>query len=183
MSKPEPASIPWFQRYMRLGNAGVTPTVTPSAYLPSRVELAQFFGPKHKSGFTFDNHGNDAYERYIRELYTRVLQQPWPLSGVLPFHFARGVLAEAMGLEVNWAEFAFKATHPHQSHGPHPRVLEDYGNIEDPLPPLEKVSPGPEFQVLLVGTLTHRWIRTWEVAYMCSFRPCVPCHMQSHRSH
>ena len=115
--------------------------------LPSREAMAEFYGPKMASGFVFIDHGNPRYEVYARELFTRVLQIPWPISSVIPFHFARGLMAEAADLDINWAEFAYKVTHPHQSHSGVPRILPAYEDLLEPLPPLTKVYPIPGFKV------------------------------------
>lgn len=147
MAGMDHCSIPWFTTFMALSNDGVVPTVTPTHLLPSRVALAQFWGGKQGSGYTFIDHGNPEYGLYVRELHLRVLQLPWPLSGVIPHHFARGLLAEAMGISVNWAEFAYKQTHPHQSHSVYPRVLPVFENLSEPLPVLAKVFPIPGFKV------------------------------------
>lgn len=143
MARPDPSSIPWFVTYMRLHNNGIVPTVTPTEYMPSRPQLAHFFGPKYGSGYVFDSHGSVEYEEYVRELHVRVSQVNWPVNSVLSFHFARGLLAEAMGDEVNWAEFAFKVTHPHQSHTDVPRVFPDFENLDTPLHAIPKVIPPP----------------------------------------
>ncbi|KAG0593968.1 hypothetical protein M758_UG036200 [Ceratodon purpureus] len=50
-------------------------------------------------------------------------------------------MAEAADLEVNWAEFAYKQTHPHQSHSAEPRILPAFEDLDAPLPPLTKVVP------------------------------------------
>lgn len=113
MTTAEPSSIAWFVSHMRLNSIGVTPTVTPTELMPSRPELAEFCGPKYRSGYVFHNHESTAYEEYVRELFVRVLQTQWPLNHVLPFHFARGLVAEAKGDKVNWAEYAFRGTHLH----------------------------------------------------------------------
>ena len=101
MANSEPCSITWFCYYMALPAEGVVPTVTPTEEMPSRVALAQVFGPKYQSGYTFINHGNHAYEMYVKELHMRVLQSKWPISGVVSFHFARGLVADAVGMAVN----------------------------------------------------------------------------------
>ena len=144
---PEQCSIPWFTTFMALLNSGVVPTVTPPDQLPSRQALLQFWGRKDRHGVTFINHKNPSYALYVRELYNRVLQLKWPLNGVIPFHFARGLMAEAVGLAVNWAEFAFKQTHLHQSHISLPRILPEYECMANPLPPLIKVLSKGNFQV------------------------------------
>ena len=147
MAKPDAASLPWFVMFMQLPDAGVLPSVTPPEFLPSKPALAEFFGPKYGSGYTFDNHGDAAYEEYVKCLYSRVLQRSWPLNSVVSFHFARGLLAEAMDVPVNWAEFGFKSTHPHQSRSGIPRVLPEFADLESPLEPMTKVLPQTTFQV------------------------------------
>ncbi|KAG0578021.1 hypothetical protein KC19_5G198400 [Ceratodon purpureus] len=137
----EAASMPWFIHFMRLNSRGLTPTVTMTEDMPSRVAVAQFLGPKHRSGYIFDDQGMPEYESYVRELFRRVLQLPWPVSNTMPFHFARGMLAEAMGVEMNWAEFAYRSTHPHQSNARFPRVLLEFEEITEPLEPLIVVMP------------------------------------------
>ena len=139
---------------MGLPSEGVVPTTTPTAEMPSQLALAQFFGPKQKSGFSFENHGNPAYEMYVRELHRRVLQKQFPISWVLPFHFARGLVAEAVGMPVAWAEFAYKQIHPHQSHSGKFRILPEFENISVPLPPLIVVRPRGNFQVWKINC-TH----------------------------
>ena len=116
MAQFEAASIGWFVEFMRLSNRGVIPSVTLSELMPTRHQLAEFWGPKDGHGYIFKNFGSEAYEHYVRILLLRVLQTPWPLSGAIPFHFAKGLIAEAIGMDVDWAEFAFKVTHLHQSH-------------------------------------------------------------------
>ena len=128
-------------KFMRLNNVGVVPSVTPPELMPSRVDLAHFCGPKSSTGFAFHSQDNPAYEEYIRDLYTRVLQVVWPISRVIPFHFARGLLAEARGMDVNWAEFVYKMTHPHQPHARLPRILPCFEALTAPLQPLQKVIP------------------------------------------
>lgn len=146
MDSADLASIPWFVELMLLHNRGLIPSVSPTNLLPSQRALAEFFGPKYNSDVIFDNHDDAQYENYIRQLYSCVLQLHWPVNSVIPFRFVRDVLAEANGLKVNWAEFAYKPTHPHQSHSQTPRVLIEYENLEYPLAPLVKITPrlGPE---------------------------------------
>ena len=155
MAPPEAASILWFVQYMGLPNVGIIPSVTPTEYLPSREALADFFGPKVNSGYTFDNFGDLMYEAYVMELYTRVLQVEWPANGVVTFHFARGLMSEAMDVDVNWAEFGFKMTHPHQSRSKGTRVLPLFENLDRPLPPLSKIVPRTRFNQVISPPSPH----------------------------
>ena len=153
-SSEELASIKWFAEYMALENTGLVPSVSPTELLPSRVAMADFLGAKQGAGYEFDNHGSLLYEDYVKNLFTRVLQLKWPLSGVIPFHFARGLVAEASGTEIDWAEFAYIKTHPHQSHSGVPRVLPEFLALQTPLPRLNKVIPPPSQQVSTMGYFT-----------------------------
>ena len=137
----DPGSLEWFIRYMQLRDKGVIPTVTPPEFLPSRRAMAAFWGPKTAHGWTFHDHNTPGYENYVRQLLMRVLQQQWPVSGILPVNFARGVMAEALGIPVSWAEFAFRCTHPHQSHTGIPRILPEYRDLMAPLPRLAIILP------------------------------------------
>ncbi|KAG0577512.1 hypothetical protein KC19_5G162000 [Ceratodon purpureus] len=81
---PEEASVAWFIDIMRLHSRGLTPGVSPREYMPSREALAQFFGPKASSGYYFEDYGLPEYEVYVRHLFRRVLQLPWPGYSPLP---------------------------------------------------------------------------------------------------
>ena len=141
MAIPESSSLAWFVQFMRLSNEGLIPTVTPTECMPSRDAQDEFWGEKVGSGYKFHDQGVPEYLNYVQDLFARVLQQPRLVKGVLPFHFSRGLLAEAMGVQVNWAEFAFKATRPHQSQTDVPRLLHEFANLTAPLPPLQTIMP------------------------------------------
>ena len=151
MPRPEAASIEWYVLYMRLHNDGLVPTVSPPEMLPSRHDVLRVWGTKTNKGVWFDSHGSNEYQRYVRRLYKRVLQLEWPDTDVIPLHFARGLLAEAIGEDVNWAEFAFKMTHHHLMRNAIPRVLPEYMDIKSPLKPFPKVLPVSAFEVLVPG--------------------------------
>ena len=147
MAAVEESSVLWFVGFMRLHNRGVIPKVTPNEYMPSRPAMVDFFGPPSRRGYVFADQGLPEYAVYVRHLFSRVIQMPWPLSGVMPFHFARGLLVEAMGVEVNWAEFAFRQTHPYQSQSGIPRILPEFKSLQEPLPPLLMVMPRAHLSV------------------------------------
>ena len=148
--KVEPASLEWFVEFMMLRDNGVVPSVTPTELLPSRRAMARFWGPKTDKGWTFHNHGDVIYKYYARCLYNSVLQNPWPISEVLPFHFARGLMAEALGIEVSWAEFGYKMCHPYQSRTGIPRILPQFETLSSPLPDLAMVLPAFNKEVCAV---------------------------------
>ncbi|KAG0596762.1 hypothetical protein M758_UG283300 [Ceratodon purpureus] len=50
-----------------------------------------------------------------------------------------------MGVDVNWAEFAFTQTHTHERHIPVPRLLPEFEGLMEPLTPLKKVIPFENF--------------------------------------
>ncbi|KAG0599762.1 hypothetical protein M758_12G176500 [Ceratodon purpureus] len=80
----EEASMQWFVEFMRLYSRGLTPSVSANDNMPSPRALAEFFGPRSYSGYTFDDHGMPEYKTYARELFLRVLQLPWPDYHPLP---------------------------------------------------------------------------------------------------
>lgn len=142
-----PCSITWFRVFMRLSGSDVVSTVAPNELMPSRFALSQFWGVKTGSGYVFQNHGNVEYEAYVRELFSRTLQLRWPLNSVLPFQFARALVAEAMEIDVNWVEFAFTQTHPHRHNSGLYRLLPEFTDLSQPLPPLNKIIPFINFKV------------------------------------
>lgn len=149
MSVLEDCSVPWFVVYLRLHNRGVTPSVTPNEFMPSKPALIEYWGPRASTGYLFSDRGIPGYELYVKELFRRVLQLPWPVTGVLPYHFARGLLVEALGVEVNWAEFVYRKTHPHQSNSTLPRILPEFRALRSPLPALALVMPLAHLSVKL----------------------------------
>ena len=154
MASTDLVSIAWFSVYMRISNEGLTPTVSPTTHFPKKRELAAFWNGRSGAGYVFHNFGDIDYEDYVHELFKRVLQLEWPISGLLPFHFARGVMAEAMARDINWCEFAYKQTHPHQSRSGIPRVLPEYKQLRVPLRRLKKVVPKPFSEVCESSRIT-----------------------------
>ncbi|KAG0594816.1 hypothetical protein M758_UG112400 [Ceratodon purpureus] len=142
----QPCSIPWFRIYMRLPAKVVIPSLLREDHTPTLDAVALFFGPMSSEGFTFDAHENQAYEDYVRDLFTRTMQLKWPLDSVLPLQFARALVAEACEMEINWAEFAFMQTHPEHNPPGMPTVLPCLMELSEPLPSLRKIIPVSNFK-------------------------------------
>ena len=73
----------------------------------SKEELAHAFGPKSsKNGWRCDHPLTSEAAREIEELYCRVTSRNKITNNELTLQFARGLLLEKRGVEVNWAAFA-----------------------------------------------------------------------------
>ena len=174
MTIVEVSSVPWFIAYMRLHCRGVTPMVTPNELMPCRPAMVEYWGPRSAQGWTFNDQGLPGYELYVKELFCRVLQLPWPISGVLPYHFARGLVVEALGIEVNRADFAYRITRPHQSHSGIPRVLPEFKSLRAPLPAMTIVMPRLHLSVISLTTTSFLSIMQIVPHFSLTFPISIP---------
>ena len=72
-----------------------------------KEELAHAFGPKSsKKGWRYDHRLTSEAAREVEELYCRVTSKNKITNNELTLQFARGLLLEGKGVEVNWAAFA-----------------------------------------------------------------------------
>ena len=73
----------------------------------SKEELAQAFGPKSsKKRWRYDYRLTLEAARGVEEMYCRVTSKSKITNNELTLQFARGLLLEGRGVEVNWAAFA-----------------------------------------------------------------------------
>ena len=95
-------------------------------------EVVARWGRKTGPGYAFREIDGEEYHLYVEELFCRVHQRAM-VSRILPLHFARGLLEESRGGNVNWASFAmircFPA-HKRTAFEPWP----EYAEVRDPLP-------------------------------------------------
>ncbi len=69
--------------------------------------MAQSFGPKSsKNGWRFDYRLTPQAARDVEELYCRVTSKNKITNNEITLQFARGLLLEGKGVQVNWAAFA-----------------------------------------------------------------------------
>ena len=98
---------------------------------PSREVVARW-GEKCGPGYEFRDSDGEEYHLYVEELYARVHQCPMEYR-ILPLHFARGLLEESKGSDVNWAAFAMIRCFSHLKRAPfqpHP----EFEDVTAPLP-------------------------------------------------
>jgi hypothetical protein len=96
----------WFEATRGLRNTGLD-VLRISQRDVSKEELAQTFGPKSsKNGWRYDYRLTGDAAREVEELYCRVTSKNKITNNELTLQFARGLILEGRGVEVNWAAFA-----------------------------------------------------------------------------
>ena len=96
----------WFEATRGLRNTGLD-VLRLSTRDVSKEELTQAFGPKSsKNGWRYDYRLTPDAAREVEELYCRVTSKKKITNNELTLQFARGLLLEGKGVEVNWAAFA-----------------------------------------------------------------------------
>ena len=96
----------WFEATRGLHNDGLD-VLKLSKRDDSKEELAQAFGPKSsKNGWRYDYRLTPGAAREVEELYCRVTSKNKITNNEITLQFARGLLLEGKGVQVNWAAFA-----------------------------------------------------------------------------
>ena len=96
----------WFEATRGLRNQGLD-VLRLTTRDVSKEELSQAFGPKSsKNGWRYDYRLAPEAAREVEELYCRVTSKKKITNNELTLQFARGLLLEGKGVEVNWAAFA-----------------------------------------------------------------------------
>ena len=96
----------WFEATRGLRNDGLD-VLKLSKRDVSKEELTQAFGPKSsKNGWRYDYRLSGDAARDVEELYCRVTSKTKITNNELTLQFARGLLLEGKGVQVNWAAFA-----------------------------------------------------------------------------
>ena len=99
-------SAEWFEATRGLRNQGAD-VLRLTERDVSKEELAQSFGPKSsKNGWRFDYRLTPQAARDVEELYCRVTSKNKITNNEITLQFARGLLLEGKGVQVNWAAFA-----------------------------------------------------------------------------
>lgn len=105
-------SLWWFATVVGLNAVGFIPGTDLGEETLSRAEYESFWGVKnYNNGTRYKRVVSPRMVRRIRGLYQMVFQRPIGITDALPYHFARGLLAERKGVQVNWAAYARKMTH------------------------------------------------------------------------
>ena len=96
----------WFEATRVLRNNGLDVSKLSTRDV-SKEELAEAFGPKsNKNRSRYDYRLTSKAARGVEELYCRVTSKSKITNNELTLQFARGLLLEGKGVEVNWAAFA-----------------------------------------------------------------------------
>ena len=99
-------SAKWFEATRGLRNEGAD-VLRLCKRDVSKEELAEAFGPKSsKNGYRFDYRLTAEAAREVEELYCRVTSKNKITDNEITLQFARGLLVEGKGVQVNWAAFA-----------------------------------------------------------------------------
>ena len=152
----------WFEKCMLLPASGFIPSHPAYRNVSPPCEVVERWGEKTGSGYTFRDSDGEAYHRYVEELYARVHQRPM-VERILPLHFARGLLEELQGSDVNWTAFAVRRCFSH-----HKRTafvpLPEYANVTTPLPwmnpkvlPLASRSDNDSTDMSEVSNMAWNW--------------------------
>ena len=104
-------SAEWFEATRGLRNQGAD-VLRLSKRDVSKEELGEAFGPKSsKNGWRYDYRLSPEAAREVEELYCRVTSKNKITNNEITLQFARGLLLEGKGVQVNWAAFAAHLHH------------------------------------------------------------------------
>ena len=107
-----PGSTWWFKTMQGLNAVGYILGTNLGNNICSKQDYEAFWGRKgYNNGTRYKPYVSPRMVRRIRHLYQRVFQRPIGSADALPYHFARGLLAERNGYPINWAAYARKVTH------------------------------------------------------------------------
>ncbi|KAG0595075.1 hypothetical protein M758_UG137100 [Ceratodon purpureus] len=123
----------WYKVMLCLPGEGFVP-FSGSRHLYGKLECQGRLGPSNQAGaFPWKESGGPEYTAYVSELYERVYQKPLSKCVALPWHFARGILAEEDGLTVDWAQYAISLRRGRRQNRA-TNVMKKYRNLREPLP-------------------------------------------------
>ena len=123
----------WFEKCMLLPACGFIPSHPAYRNVSPPCDVVQRWGEKTGvHGYPFRESDGEDYHLYVEELYNRVHQRPMP-ERLLPLHFARGLLEESRGSQVNWVAFAVKRCFAHHKRTQF-QPLPQYANVKAALP-------------------------------------------------
>ena len=117
---------------MLLPDAGFVSSDPAAKMVSPPSDVVAHWGQKQGKGYVFRESDGEEYFLYVNELFTRVHQREM-VDRTLPLHFARGLLEESRGSQVNWAKFAMLrcfAGHKRTPFVPFP----DFAEVNYPLP-------------------------------------------------
>ena len=129
----------WFRDFLLLPSTGMVPGKCPRTLYPKSL-CRDRLGPSNDLGaYPWREYFNPPYQAYIGELFERAHQRKLREDECLPYHFARGVLAEYDGLAVDWAKYAVSIRRKGCANGAM-KILSKY---RKPRRPIEWLNPRP----------------------------------------
>ena len=123
----------WFRDTMLLTEGAFIPGDPKNKFMYHRETVVEYWGEKDDIGYCLREEDGVVYNNYVVELYERVHQREMRDPPRLPLHFARGLMAEADGVCVNWCAFAIKRCFPGQKKTNF-NVLPKFKDVTEPLP-------------------------------------------------
>lgn len=123
----------WYRDMLCLSSAGFLPSKG-SCHLYPKSECRERLGAPNRVGaYPWRHRRGEEYADYVKELYERVHQKKLHPSAMLPWHFARGLLAEEDGVQVDWAQYA-EGNRRGANRNARMKPLKKYRNLRRPMP-------------------------------------------------
>ncbi|KAG0573895.1 hypothetical protein KC19_VG219400 [Ceratodon purpureus] len=123
----------WYRDRLCLSRDGFLPSKA-SRHLYPKSECPERLGtPNCVGACAWHHRGGVHYVQYVKELYERVHQKKLHPSDMLPWHFARGLLAEEDGLLVDWAKYT-DGNRRGGKRNAKKKILKKYGNLRRHVP-------------------------------------------------
>ncbi|KAG0596865.1 hypothetical protein M758_UG290500 [Ceratodon purpureus] len=123
----------WYKHMLCLPSEGFVPSKTRS-HLYSKKECRERLGASNWYGrYPWRHRGGPAFIGYVMELFERVYQKKLYESDMLPWHFARRLLAQEDSVKVDWAQYAV-AHRRVGSRDTLQRLMDKYRHLRKPLP-------------------------------------------------
>ena len=132
MARSEEEWYTWFKDCMLLHSSGFIPSDPVAKLTCPPSDVVAHWGEKEGRGYAFRDTDGEEYFLYVSELFKRVHQQKM-VDGILPLHFARGLLEESRGGEVNWCKFAMIRCFPRWRRRPF-EPLAEFADVNAPIP-------------------------------------------------
>ena len=123
----------WFHDTMLLTEGGFVLGDPKNKFLYHKETVVEYWGEKDDCGYSLREEDGVVYNNYVRELYERVHQREMADPLRLPLHFARGLMAKADGVCVNWCAFAIKRCFPGQKKSDF-QVLPKFQDLDELVP-------------------------------------------------
>ena len=132
----------WYRDTLCLSSDGFLPSKGERHLYPKSECRERLGSPNSVGAYPWRHRGGVEYVQYVKELYERVHQKKLYPSDMLPWHFARGLLAQEDGMQVDWAEYAARNRRGAKRNAMM-KPLKKYSNLRRPVP-FTHVPPQPK---------------------------------------